>query len=93
MSSGLIPGKGTGDDDVVRRGGPWLWTGVGEPPTLDDLTVLDEDEVEPADSGYEGRHRVVPGRHRVDPDDPPEPKGFGTDPYGRTPEDWKTHAE
>lgn len=37
--------------------------------------------------------RPYVGRHRVDPKDPPEPKGFGTDPYGRTPEDWKTHAE
>jgi len=33
------------------------------------------------------------GRHRVDPKDPPEPKGFGTDPFGRTKEDWETHAE
>jgi hypothetical protein len=34
------------------------------------------------------------GRHRAKPIDlPPEPKGFGTDPAGRTKEDWATHAE
>lgn len=88
MTGGLTPGgscRDEGDktgDDIVDAGGPWLWNGIGKRPAAKDLTA------EPARSG----ERYV-GRHRVDPNDPPEPKGFGTDPYGRTAEDWKTHAE
>jgi len=39
------------------------------------------------------RSAAYVGKHRIDPNDPPEPKGFGADPYGRTKEDWERHAE